>query len=103
MTGQEILTALNQLLENHLSIGGSIHQRPYKDDFFKLFIEAYRCDYFDVSAHPRLTGDAIRDYFIENFAREENEYNNKKLKLLEDLLRMWVEWYYALDTISAEV
>jgi hypothetical protein len=103
MTGQEILAGLNRLLDNHLTIGGSIYQRPYKDDFCKYFLEAYRNNDFDVSAHPRLTGDAIHDYFAENICAQKNDYNDKKLRLLDNVLVMWNEWYYALDMVGAEV
>ncbi len=97
MTGKEILTAMDKLLDFHLKAGGSIHQEPYKGEFFKLFVDAYKNDYFRVSAHPRLTGDAIHDYFVENICTEEIDYNDRKLKLLDNVLIMWSEWFYALD------
>lgn len=103
MTGQEILTAIGKLLDVHLKLGGSIHQEPYKGDFFKLFVDAYKNDYFRVSAHPRLTGDAIHDYFVENICAEENDYNDRKLKLLDDVLIMWREWFYALNKAGIEM
>ena len=103
MTGKEILQQLNALLDSHAKLGGSIYQVGYKDDFFKLFIEAYRNDDFDVKAHPRLTGDAIRDYFNENIFIEKNDVNAKKIELLEGVLGMWMEWYYALDKVGVEL
>lgn len=42
MIAQEILKGLNALLDSHAKLGGSIYQVGYKDDFFRLFIEAYR-------------------------------------------------------------
>ena len=103
MTGREILERFNILLDSHFKLGGSIHQEPYKGDFFKLFIEAYRNNDFDISSHPRLTGDAIRDYFKDNFLGEENEENDRKLKLLMSILKMWDEWYYALNRVGVEL
>jgi len=103
MTGEEILVQLNKLLDRHLQIGGHIQQEPYKGDFFKLFVDAFKNDYFRSSAHLRLTGDAIRDYFVENVCREENAYNDRKLKLLSDVLHIWDEWYYALDRARKEI
>lgn len=103
MTGKEILTGMDKLLDFHLKLGGSIHQEPYKGDFYKLFVDAYKNDYFRVSAHPRLTGDAIHDYFVENICAEENDYNDRKLKLLDNVLIMWREWYYALNKAGIEI
>jgi hypothetical protein len=103
MTGKEILTGMDKLLDSHLKLGGSIQQEPYKGEFSKLFVDAHKNDYFRVSAHPRLTGDAIHDYFVENIVTEENAYNDRKLKLLDDVLIMWREWYYALNGAGIEI
>jgi hypothetical protein len=42
MTAEEILSALEEYMDQHvLNQRASIHQDPYKSDFFRLFAEAY--------------------------------------------------------------
>ena len=103
MTGEEILQKLNKLLDTRLKSGGSIYQAIYKEDFFRLFIDAYRNNYFEPSASPRFTGVAIKDQCITRWMGEDTEYNDKKMALLNALLSMWDEWYYALDKAGAKV
>ncbi len=105
MTGEEILKKMNALLDVHLRLGCSIYQAGYKDDYFGLFLEAYRNRDFEASAQPRLTGDAIRDRFFGAGWMADADYDGTgpKAQLLNALLRMWDEWYYALTKIDAEV
>jgi hypothetical protein len=97
MTALEILNTIekyiNQEKDPHAP-RGTMFQDPYKNDYFNLFKEAYQNDYFDISSNPRLTGDAIRDYFIERWAEE--MHGKQKLDLLNFLISMWDEWHYAL-------
>jgi len=102
MTGEEILRALNRLLDLHLEIRCSIHQAGYKDDYFNLFLEAYRNGHFEPSASPRLTGAAISDRFFAAGWMGDTRPSAPKSRVLRDLLRMWDEWYYALSKIHAE-
>jgi hypothetical protein len=103
MDGEEILVKLKDRIYAHANLDCSIYQAPYKDDYFKLFLEAYKGNYFDVSSHPRLTGQAIKDTFIERWLGEENEYNDRRLKLLNAVLAMWDEWFYALDKVGVNI
>jgi hypothetical protein len=102
MSGEEILQKLNKLLDTRLKSGGSIYQPIYKEDFFRLFAEAYHNKYFAPSASPRFTPVAIKDEFMSRWLGEETEYNEKKAALLNVLLSMWDEWHYALDNIGAK-
>lgn len=97
MTAHEILNTIERYIDQRKDPQvprGTMFQDPYKKDYFNLFKEAYRNDYFNISSNPRLTGDAIRDYFIERWADEGNE--KEKLDLLNFLISMWDEWHYAL-------
>jgi hypothetical protein len=96
MDAHEVLKQLDQLITKHAVIGGSVYQTGYKDDFFTLFREAHDNGWFEPSARPRMTGDAIRDYFFANFISEESEENKKKEEKLLQVLEMWDEWHYAL-------
>lgn len=98
MTAVEILNTIEKYInqeQDPQAPRGTIFQDPYKMDYFNLFKEAYKNDYFDSDSSPRLTGDAIRDYFIVRWAEEVNE--KQKLDLLNLLISMWDEWHYALD------
>lgn len=79
------------LLMQVLLIAG---QEPYKGDFFRLFREAYRNGYCDVSSSPRLTADRLRDILI---ARCTSGNEQQRDKLIEQLCDMWDEWRYARD------
>ncbi|GEM_PF-1462142 len=102
MSGEEILQKLNKLLDARLKGGGSIYQPIYKEDFFRLFADAYRNNYFEAPASPRFTAVAIKEQFMSRWLGEETEYNDKKAALLNALLLMWDEWYYALDKMGAK-
>jgi hypothetical protein len=89
MDGTEIITKLTERLDYHLKTASNFQQEPYKSDIFKLFVEVYKGDHFVVSAHPRLTGDAIH-------VRLTNEWPGAKSQqgqnLLLDVVRVWDEW-----------
>ena len=98
MTQDEIINQIVEYLDQHLrGARGAMSQEPYKGDFFKLFEEAYRGGYFDVTSSPRLTGDALSDVIVTRwFTGAEIEDKNRE-KLMHRLLPMWDEWRYALD------
>jgi hypothetical protein len=81
MTGEEILKRMNDLLNAHLMLDCSIHQAGYKDQYFRLFKEAYRNGDFEPSANPRLTGDAIGDRFFETEWIGRIDWDDPKSKL----------------------
>ena len=98
MTQEEIIERFIAYMNQHLKdVRGYIGQEPYKGDFFKLFKEAYLNNYFDVSAHPRLTGDSLSDIVITRGFTEDEEENKKREHLMHQLLPMWDEWRYAWD------
>ncbi len=97
MDGYEIIDKLNNIVNSHHQLRSSVDQSGYKDDAFKLFLEGYRQNYFESSAHPRLTGDAVRDVFFERYYTLDNEEEKEKLIILNVILKIWDEWYYALN------
>jgi hypothetical protein len=102
MRADEILESLKEKIFVHADHEITLFQEPYKGDFFKFFLDAYRNDYFSSSSHPRLTGDAIRDYFTERWLAENTAENNKRIKKLNSLLYVWDEWNYALEKVGFE-
>ena len=95
----EIKTELQNLLDQHLKGHlGYIGQKSYKDNFFALFRRAYEAGYLELGEGPLLTEDALRDSLTERWISDLDESESVKAKeLLEDLLRRWGEWAYALD------
>ncbi len=98
MTQEEIIQTLLEYLNQTLKGGlGYIGHDPYKSDFFALFREAYLNNYFDVSAHPRLTGDWLNAHLAERWHTEDEDENKKKRELMSVLFSWWDEWRYAWD------
>jgi hypothetical protein len=96
MTQEEIIQKVLEYLDQHLRGGrGYIGQEPYKGDFFALFKEAFRNGYFEVSPRPLLTGDAFRDVLVARWFTENEEDNEKRTRLMEQLFSRWDEWRYA--------
>lgn len=92
MTAEQILDAIEEYMDQHvLNVRGSIHQDPYKSDFFRLFAEAYNEGYMSLESQPRLTaaglGDALRLRIPDVL----------ELPLAQELLVFWHEWTYAWD------
>ena len=100
MNGYEVLEKLKGLIEVHTNLGCSIHQAGYKDDYFTLFKVAHDRGWFEASAHPRLTGDAISDHFYNDWLAEKNKINKERAKTMKAVLSMWDEWHYALEKYS---
>jgi hypothetical protein len=105
MNANEILDRIDKYLDQHLdpkAPRGSIYQDPYKGDFFKLCLEAYRHGYFETNSSPRLTGDAMADRFYERWMSLDQEHRENKFKLLKNMIAMWDEWHYTLENIHYE-
>lgn len=98
MKANEILDKIEEYIKEELDPAfprGILFQEPYKSDYFKLFTAAYDNHYFDINSNPRLTGQAIKDYFsIRWHDRDNKEKCYVKLNLL---INMWDEWIYAFD------
>ncbi len=98
MTQEEIIVHLIDYLDQHLrDVRGAIDQEPYKGDFFTLFKEAYKNDYFDVQAYPRLTGDSLRDYVVARWFMGDDAEDERRQILMDQLFPKWDEWRYAWD------
>lgn len=103
MTQEEIIQHLHELLDLHLKlIRGYVGQEPYKGNFFRLFMEAYRNGYFERSSRPLLTGDALRVIIQARWLTGDKARDEEKLSLMEQLLLKWDEWRYALDHSRSE-
>ena len=98
MTQNEIISDFQRLLDQHLKgARGGIGERQYKSAFFKLFRAAYDEGYFDQTASPRLTADALRQTLISRWFDPVESQNAKRAALLDEALRMWHEWQYAWE------
>ena len=99
MTGEEIIEKLQGRLHGHLKgYLGYLGQESYKSDFFRLFVIAYNGNHFDVTAEPRLTGDALRDLLeVRWIAAMDDEEAERAKAIMEDMLRRRNEWQYAWD------
>ena len=101
MTQDEIINQIVEYLDQHLlGTRGGMGQEPYKGDFFKLFEEAHRGSYFDVTSSPRLTGDGLIDPITVRWTTGDDEEANRREQLMRQLLSMWNEWRYAWDRLE---
>lgn len=90
MTREEILTKLQTLLQGHKTgARGSIHQDPYKSDFFELFAAAFNCGFLEQGTHGYLGADALGDTLSSRAPELANH------AVWHDLQRSWLEWTYA--------
>jgi hypothetical protein len=99
MDGYELLEKLKELIDSHTANGMdcNVHQAGHKDDYFNLFSIAHNSRWFEASARPRLTGDAIRTHFYDGWLAKDNDINRKRGNKLQAVLEMWDEWHYALE------
>ena len=98
MTQEGIIEQLQEYLDQHLKgMRGAVSQEPYRGDFFKLFKEAYHNNYFDDSSGPILTADALTGVLCTRWYTEDQELNEKKELLMDQLFSKWYEWRYAWD------
>ena len=96
MTQDEIIERIIVYLDQHLKGGrGYVGQEPYKGDFFKLFKEAYRNNFFDVSSRPRLTGDSLSDIVVTRWFTGDEVEDDKRRHFMEQIFPKWDEWRYA--------
>ncbi len=96
MTPTEIVEKLVQYVDQHEQNNrGSVHQDPYKSDFFNLFVEAHNSGFMGFDQNPRLTADGIRDALPEHIAVGS--------PLVQQILGFWQEWTYAWDRANQRV
>lgn len=96
MDREEIITGLLKLIKHHFESGASVHQEPYKGDFFKLFKEAYHNRYFE-NGHPILTGDSLVDVIAARWHTGDENEDQPKREFAWKVLRIWDQWRYAWD------
>jgi hypothetical protein len=93
MTRDELVGEIIRLLRNHKDgLAGSIHQDPYKSDFFKLFAAAYNAGMMHRADYPAHM-DALVSPLV---AREPELIEGKTWQTLCDF---WGEWTYAWDHV----
>ena len=97
MNREEIIDHIIALLrqhegnENKVRLSGSIHQEPYKVDFFKLFAAAFNAGMMANDPQPQdyLSADALADILAERAPDVVDR------KTFGDLHAFWQEWTYA--------
>jgi hypothetical protein len=102
MNQEKIISTTLTYLQQHLDergMRGHMDQEPCKGDFFRLFSEAYKNNFFDTSSNPSLVGDAFRDILVSRWFNDDRD--DEKTKLLEQLFNKWEAWRYAWDNYSA--
>jgi hypothetical protein len=92
MTKNEIVEGVIELLQAHRSgARGSLHQDPYKQDFFALFAKAYNAGMMKRGSEIILYADALKDIVV---ARAPDLVEDPAWEIL---YRFWSEWTYAWD------
>lgn len=91
MTHEEIIKGVIELLRQHKSgLRGSIHQEPYKGDFFKLFAAAFNAGLItNPGQRNYLSADALTSVIV---ARAPELVDDATW---DNLLTFWQEWSYA--------
>lgn len=85
MTEDEIFEEITRYMRDHkLGARGSIHQEPYKHDFFELFAEAY-------NAGMMMNADELTNTVL---ARAPELVEGP---VWESLRQFWRDWTYAWD------
>lgn len=91
MNRTDLIESIVKLLEQHKNgMRGSIHQEPYKSDFFQIFSCAFNAGFIDSpNQSDYLSADALADTI-----------NSRAPELFDceswhDLYRFWSEWTYA--------
>jgi hypothetical protein len=91
----EIVDGVILLLQHHKNnLAGSIHQDPYKSDFFRLFADAYNAG---LMASNNLQADALANFIEE---RDPDLIDLTDNSTYVNLLTFWREWTYAWDRIN---
>lgn len=92
MTKDEIVDEVISLLRDHKAgRRGSIHQDPYKHDFFRLFAEAYNAGMMKSGSPDFLRADALTE-MIATRAPELVEG-----EVWQGLYGLWSAWTYTWD------
>ena len=91
MTHEEIIEGVIKLLRAHKDgLRGSIHQDPYKSDFFKLFAAAWNAGLIECSGRLNyLSADALTDIVVSRAPELVDDAT------WDNLRRFWQEWTYA--------
>ena len=94
MTRSEIVDEIIKLLRNHKTgTRGSIHQDPYKHDFFRLFATAYNAGMMKRSDEV-LYADALAGMIVARAPEL------AKGDVWANLYAFWSEWTYAWKHVS---
>jgi len=89
MTKNEIVDEVIKLLHDHKAErAGSIHQDPYKHDFFRLFAAAYNAGMMEKN---ELRADALTQLIV---ARAPELVEDR---VWDSLYHFWSDWTYAWD------
>ena len=96
MTRDEILEGVIDLLRQHQKgMRGTIHQEPYKGDFFRFFAAAWNAGLLMNTPQPSgyLSADALADVLAE---RAPDVVDTERWDTTWfSLLTMWGDWTYA--------
>lgn len=96
MDREQVIREISNLLSQHIKgCRGSIHQEPYKGDFFRLFATAFNAGLIESPGQPgHLSADALTDILSEKFPETvDNE-------TFHNLHTFWQEWTYAWKRCS---
>jgi hypothetical protein len=92
----EIVSEVIRLLREHVAGSrGSVHQDPYKKDFFNQFAHAYNAGYLSRSNHSDFLSAQVLLDIIE--VREPELFNHDSSHSLKVF---WQEWTYAWSNLS---
>ena len=87
---EELLTQIEELLRQHKDgLRGSVHQEPYKGDFFRLFAAAFNGGLLTVGHPGYLSADALTDILT---SRAPELVDDEAWQILHGC---WQEWTYA--------
>lgn len=91
MDYDQIVQEIAGLLRQHMDgLRGTIHQEPYKGDFFRLFAAAFNAGLMESQGEGNyLSADALRDVLA---ARAPETLECKEF---HELHTFWKEWTYA--------
>jgi hypothetical protein len=91
MTKEELVGEMIRLPRNHQDgLAGSIHQDPYKSDFFRLFARAY-----NAGMMHRADNSARMDALVSPLVARAPKLIEGKT--WDALYQFWSEWTYAWD------
>jgi hypothetical protein len=96
MNGEQIIDEFIALLRRHDTVvyrSASLHQEPYKGDFFKLFAAAYNAGLMKRNPEPipYLSADALTDIIV---SRAPDIVDSENFRTVRSF---WQEWTYAWE------